>query len=187
MTVLCDRQIAALAHKGMITPFSPTKIRHRGGALISCGLGSFGYDIALDRTFKIINPIYAGAIDPKDYDPRAWLELKTEPGSPFAIPPRSFVLATSIETFSMPPDVLGLPLDKSTYTRSGVILGCAPLEPGWEGRYTLQISNTGPLPVLIYPDEGIAQIVFIQGERPTFAYGVEGKYQGDTSITHSKV
>jgi len=82
-------------------------------------------------------------------------------------------------------DVLVLCVGKSTYARCGIIVNVTPLEPTWEGYLTLEISNTTPLPAKIYGGEGIAQLVFFQGdEPPETAYADrKGKYQGQVGVT----
>lgn len=78
---------------------------------------------------------------------------------------------------------------KSTYARCGIIVNVTPLEPTWEGFLTLEISNTTPLPARIYGGEGIAQLVFFQGdEPPEVAYADRsGKYQGQVGVTLPKL
>lgn len=46
----------------------------------------------------------------------------------------------------------------------GIIVNVTPFEPEWEGYATLEISNTGPLPAPIYPNEGIAQLLFLESD-----------------------
>jgi dCTP deaminase len=100
------------------------------------------------------------------------------------IPPNSFALARTVERFRMPDDVMALCVGKSTYARCGIIVNVTPLEPGWEGVLTLEISNTTPLPAKIYANEGIAQLIFFRGLRPLVTYGDrKGKYQGQVDIT----
>jgi len=53
---------------------------------------------------------------------------------------------------------------KSTYARCGIIVNVTPFEPEWEGFVTLEISNTTPLPAKIYANEGIAQVIFFEGD-----------------------
>jgi len=53
---------------------------------------------------------------------------------------------------------------------------------------TLEISNTTPLPAKIYANEGIAQVLFFEGEEPETSYkDKRGKYQGQTGITIAKI
>lgn len=71
----------------------------------------------------------------------------------------------------------------------GIIVNVTPFEPQWEGYVTLEISNTTPLPARIYSNEGIAQVLFFQGdEEPLVSYGDrKGKYQGQHGVTLPKM
>lgn len=188
MGLLNDQAIVRRAEEGMISPFEPEKIRKLfTGSVISYGLGSFGYDIRLGYNFKIANPLYPGAIDPKEPDPNAWIDIViSDPSSMFVLAPNSFCLAESIEHFAMPEDVLALVLGKSTYARSAVIANFTPLEPGWRGKVTIELGNLTKSPIYLYPGEGIAQVLFFEGEKPSNGYG-DGLYQDQKGIVHSKV
>ena len=101
------------------------------------------------------------------------------------IPPNAFALGHSLETFTMPPNVFGLCLGKSTYARCGIVVNLTPLEPGWTGQLTIEISNTTPLPAKVYADEGIAQVLFFKitpAPKQTYAHR-HGKYQGQRGVT----
>ena len=66
----------------------------------------------------------------------------------------------------------------------GIVANVTPLEPGWEGHVTLELSNTTPLPAKVYANEGIVQLLFFQGERPEVTYADrKGKYQGQRGVT----
>jgi len=66
----------------------------------------------------------------------------------------------------------------------GIVANVTPLEPGWEGHVTLELSNTTPLPAKVYANEGIVQLLFFQGERPETTYADrKGKYQGQKGVT----
>ena len=87
------------------------------------------------------------------------------------------------------PDVLTVCLGKSTYARCGIIVNVTPFEPEWEGYVTLEFSNTTPLPAKIYANEGIAQVLFIEGDEPcevTYA-DKNGKYQAQEGITLPRI
>ena len=107
-------------------------------------------------------------VDPKQFDPRSFVDVHE---STCIIPPNSFALARTLEYFRIPRDVLVVCVGKSTYARCGIIVNVTPLEPTWEGYLTLEISNTTPLPAKIYGREGIAQLLFFEGdEEPSIAY-----------------
>lgn len=77
----------------------------------------------------------------------------------------------------------------STYARCGLLLNFTPLEPDWEGFITVEISNTMPLPVKVYANEGIAQGLFFQSpDECEVSYGDrEGKYHRAPDLELPKV
>lgn len=167
---------------GMIAPFESSQIGERA---ISFGVSSYGYDIRLADEFKIFTDVHAAVIDPKNIDPRNFIDYK---GESCVIPHNSFILARSIEYFKIPRDILAICFGKSTYARCGVVVNVTPLEPEWEGYITISISNTSPLPARIYANEGIAQLIFLDASEvcQTSYADKKGKYQKQTAITHSK-
>tara|TARA_B100001996_G_scaffold374336_1_gene352816 strand:+ start:1574 stop:2128 length:555 start_codon:yes stop_codon:yes gene_type:complete len=184
MSVLSDKWIRKMAIENqMISPFEDKQIR---GNKISYGLSSFGYDARVSNEFKIFTDVNSEIVDPKNFKPSNFV---TKNVSECVIPPNSFVLASTVEHFKIPKDVLVICLGKSTYARCGIIVNVTPLEPGWEGHVTLEFSNTTPLPAKIYANEGVAQFIFLKGnEKPETTYSDrKGKYMGQTGVTLPKV
>ena len=183
MSVLSDKWIKKMALDGMISPFEEKQINE---GKISYGLSSFGYDARVSNEFKIFTNVNSEIVDPKNFKPSNFV---TKNVSECIIPPNSFVLASTVEYFKIPKDVLVICLGKSTYARCGIIVNVTPLEPGWEGHVTLEFSNTTPLPAKIYANEGAAQFVFLKGnERPEISYSDrKGKYMRQTGVTLPKV
>jgi len=105
------------------------------------------------------------------------------------IPPNSFVLAKTVEYFRIPRNVLTVCVGKSTYARCGLIVNVTPFEPEWEGFVTLEISNTTQLPARVYANEGIAQVLFFEGDGPcdTSYADKKGKYQHQQTIELPKL
>ena len=117
------------------------------------------------------SPTFSSAtVDPKAFDERSFVDVK---GDSCIIPPNAFALASTVEYFRIPRDVLTLCVGKSTYARCGIIVNVTPLEPEWEGHVTLEFSNTTNLPAKIYANEGVAQLLFFQSDEPC-----EGDLQG---------
>jgi dCTP deaminase len=174
-----DRWIKEMAQKGMIEPFNKKQVRK---GVISYGVSSYGYDMRIGDEFKIFTNINNTVVDPKNFDPKSFVDYK---GDVCIIPPNSFVLASSLEYFRIPRDVLVICLGKSTYARCGLVVNVTPLEPEWEGHVTIEISNTTPLPAKIYANEGIAQLLFLQAaELCEVSYKDKaGKYQAQKGIT----
>ncbi len=166
------------ALEGMIEPFEENLVRE---GVISYGLSSFGYDLRAAPEWAIFVNAFNTVVDPKKFDTDSLIELSDEE---CIIPPNSFVLTRSVEYLRIPDNVMVVALGKSSYARCGIVANVTPLEPGWEGHVTLELSNTTPLPAKVYANEGIVQLLFFQGERPEVTYGDrKGKYQGQTGVT----
>lgn len=178
-----DRWIKKMAEKGMIKPFNKEQVRE---GVISYGVSSYGYDMRIADEFKIFTNINDTIVDPKNFNTSSFIDFK---GNVCIVPPNSFVLGRSVEYFNLPREVLVICLGKSTYARCGMVVNVTPLEPEWEGYVTIEISNTTPLPAKIYANEGIAQLLFIQGSEvceKSYA-DKKGKYQAQKKITLAKI
>jgi len=185
MALMPDHWIRSQAlERGMIEPFVDRQTRTNG--VISFGLSSYGYDARVAPAFKIFTNVNNAIVDPKAFTETSFVDRETDV---CVIPPNSFVLAHTVEYFRVPEDVLVICLGKSTYARCGLIVNVTPLEPGWEGHVTLEISNTTPLPARVYANEGIAQFLFLRGDSPcevTYA-ARSGKYMHQTGVTLPKL
>ena len=150
--------------------------------VISYGVSAYGYDMRVAREFKIFTNVNSSIVDPKNFDPRSFVEIEADT---CIVPPNSFALARSVEYFRIPRDILTICVGKSTYARCGIITNVTPFEPEWEGFVTLEISNTTPLPAKIYANEGICQVLFLQGNEPpiTSYKDKKGKYMGQSGVT----
>ena len=184
MSVLSDRWIKKMAiEKEMIKPFVSEQ---KSSKIISYGLSSYGYDARVSNEFKIFTDVDSVIVDPKNFKKNSFVSRTSKE---CIIPPNSFALASTVEYFKIPNDVLVICLGKSTYARCGIIVNVTPLEPGWEGHVTLEFSNTTPLPAKIYANEGAAQFIFLKGnEDPEITYAQRGgKYMKQTGVTLPKV
>ena len=189
MPVLCDTQIRELVG---IEPFAEGERRQ---GRISYGVSSYGYDVRVGTRFKIFTPTTrsggVAVVDPKSFSDDFMVDVDTaETGADhIIIPPNSFALCETVEEINVPRDILVICVGKSTYARCGLIVNVTPLEPEWRGRVTLEISNTTPLPAKVYANEGVAQFIFLKGERTcAVSYADKGgKYQDQLGLTLPKV
>jgi dCTP deaminase len=134
--------------------------------------------------FKIFRQTIGKLIRPKQIDEKIFHSQNLFEGQTLMLPPYSYALGHSVETFHIPDNILVIVIGKSTYARSGLLVNVTPGEPGWCGQWTIEIANATPLPIEIYPNEGIAQCVFLEGELPKDTYSSKGgKYQNQTDIT----
>jgi dCTP deaminase len=211
--ILNDTQIADLAtEEEMIVPYHKSLIREVGRTIkpikvLSYGQSSYGYDVSLssnqfqifyrehwiDKLIRFLKkPFTQRVIDPKKFDKTLLYDARLnidETGAYFILPPYSYALGHSVERFNMPPDVSGFCYGKSTYARCGIDVTTTPIEAGWKGWLTIEMSNTTPSPVKIYADEGILQVCFFRGEPCATSYADRnGKYQNqERRIYHATV
>lgn len=184
MSIKADKWIRRMAAEhGMIEPFEPGQVRNDGeNRLISYGTSSYGYDVRCSEHFKVFTNINSATVDPKAFDENSFVDVQ---GAVCVIPPNSFALASTVEYFRIPRNVLTICLGKSTYARCGIIVNVTPLEPEWEGHVTLEFSNTTTLPAKIYANEGVAQMLFFESDEvcETSYRDRGGKYQGQRGVT----
>lgn len=90
--------------------------------------------------------------------------------------PKGFSLASTVEHFRMPTDLLGIVHDKSTWARLGLTVQNTVIEPGWEGWLTLELTNHSENVIMLEQGMPIAQIIFHQMDRPA-SVAYDGKYQ----------
>ena len=184
MSIKPDTWIKRMATEhGMIDPFVDDQVRD---GVVSYGVSSYGYDIRVADEFKVFTNINTTVIDPKAFDPRSFVDIKSDL---CIVPPNSFALARTVEYFRIPRNVLTVCLGKSTYARCGIIVNVTPFEPEWEGTATLEISNTTPLPAKIYANEGIAQVLFFESDETCeISYAdKKGKYQAQREVTLPRI
>lgn len=134
-----------------------TKVR---GPLSSHGLAEAGYDIRVkqDIDFRIND------------DPRIGYRAKVDEREQAG----NFVLASAIEEFDMPDNLVGIVHDKSTWARRGLSVFNTVIEPGWKGFLTLELVYHGSSPLFIPAGTGIAQVLF---HRTVERASYDGKYQ----------
>jgi dCTP deaminase len=180
----------------LIAPFSEGV---QGGGVISYGLTHAGYDLRLGDKLLVFKNTHNELINPKrfnddQYRHRVFDEVEagrwearlgTGPYQAyhFVIPPHSYALGFSLEYLSLPNFLKGHCVGKSTLARCGILINTTPLEPGWHGHLTIEISNITPCPALVFAREGIAQLEFhTLTACPQSHYGDKaGKYQGQSA------
>jgi dCTP deaminase len=187
VSIKADKWIRRMAQEqGMIEPYQADQVRMDGDRkLISYGTSSYGYDVRCSKEFKVFTNINSATVDPKNFDEGSFVDVVSDV---CVIPPNSFALASTVEYFRIPRNVLTICLGKSTYARCGIIVNVTPLEPEWEGHVTLEFSNTTTLPAKIYANEGVAQMLFFESDEvcETSYKDRGGKYQGQRGVTLPK-
>ena len=191
MSVLSDIEIKERSlNNKMISPFVEQLIRKtENEKVLSYGLSSYGYDVRVSNEFKVFTNINNSVIDPKDFSNDNFITKVVKDNDCLILPPNSFALANTIETFKVPRDIIIVCVGKSTYARCGVVVNVTPIEPEFEGQVVLEFSNTTTLPVKIYANEGACQFLFFKADNTCKTSYAErkGKYQGQKGITLAKI
>lgn len=135
---------------------------------VSHGLGEAGYDIRIAQTIIFIpgSTHWSGPIQINLPDR---IQVNTEPPED-----GRFIIASAMEEFDMPPDLVGIVHDKSTWARQGLSVFNTVIEPGWKGFLTLELVFHGKEHLVIPAGAGIAQVVFHRTAQHAY---YEGKYQ----------
>lgn len=155
MAILSDKTIKEYLEEGKIV-IDPLKDEQQ--------IQPSSVDMRLSDEFKVFKVIRKPYIDPKDEDDIAeYMESSTVPeGEAFIIHPNEFALATTQEYVKVPDDLVARVEGRSSMGRLGVTMHVTAgyVDPGFEGRITLEISNIGAMPVALYPGQRVCQLVF---------------------------
>ena len=155
MAILSDKTIKENLEEGKIV-IDPLKDEQQ--------IQPSSVDMRLGDEFKVFKVIRKPYIDPKDEEDIAeYMESSTVPeGEAFIIHPNEFALATTQEYVKVPDDLVARVEGRSSMGRLGVTMHVTAgyVDPGFEGRITLEISNIGAMPVALYPGQRVCQLVF---------------------------
>jgi dCTP deaminase len=151
-------------------------------------------DLRLARLFRV----FRVGVMPRPYlDVRYPMEGFTElveapDDEPFIIQPGEFVLGATMETVVLPDDLVARVDGKSSLGRLGLLIHATAgfVDPGWNGKLTLELSNVAKMPIAVRPGMRICQISFLRLSTPAERlYGspeLGSKYQGQTEPTASR-
>lgn len=186
MAILSDKTIKEYLEEGkiLIDPLNDEK-----------QIQPSSVDMRLGDEFKVFKVIRQPYIDPKDPDDVAeYMESTTvKEGDAFIIHPNEFALATTYEYVKVPNNLVARVEGRSSMGRLGVTMHVTAgyIDPGFEGRITLEISNIGAMPVALYPGQRVCQIVFETMTTPSeIPYGHpdrNSKYMGQIKPESSRI
>ena len=169
MGILPDYEIVTLARRGLVNPYDPALVNP---ASLDVRLGE--NLLIEDKQVPELQPFSIAGFTKE---------------APFMLQPREFVLAETLEQFKLPTAVAGQFALKSSRAREGIEhLMAGYIDPGYEGRLTLELVNARVLhPVPLWPGMRIGQIVFHKMSLlPNKDYSQTGRYQGDQQVQASK-
>ena len=186
MAILSDKDLKNYISKGKIT-IDPLESEKQ--------IQPSSIDLRMGNEFKTFKLIRKPYIDPKDEEEIAsYMEsIIIDDEEPFIIHPNEFALATTHEYVKVPDDLVARVEGRSSMGRLGVTMHVTAgfIDPGFEGRITLEISNIGTMPVALYPGQRVCQLVFetmtSPSEKPYGHPDRNSKYMGQQSPESSRI
>ena len=177
--ILSDNQIKEYikANKITVEPEPDYKEQLSGASL----------DLRLGNEFRVFDYAQSIVMDPKN--PQECTKVtKLKKNEFFVVHPGEFVLGITEENVGIDNTICSRIDGKSSVGRLGIVVHSTAghVNPGWKGKLTLEISNIGRIPVLLYPGMRICQLVFETLTTPATAV-YEGKYMNQKSPQESKI
>jgi dCTP deaminase len=149
-------------------------------------------DVHVDRYFRVFRNDTTPFIDPKEPQEDLTELVEVKEDAAFILHPGEFVLGSTLESLTLPDDLVARIEGKSSLGRLGLLVHATAgfVDSGWSGYLTLELSNVANLPIAIYPTMKIGQLSFMQMTTPAehpYGSGVTGsKYQGQRGPTPSR-
>ena len=149
-------------------------------------------DLHLNRKFLVFRNSRRPYIDVRQDNSDLNEVVEIDGDTPFILHPGEFVLGSTLESVTLPNDIVGRLEGKSSLGRLGLLIHSTAgyVDPGWQGHLTLELSNVSNLPVTLYYAMKIGQVSFLRltspVERPYGSEGLGSKYQGQAEPTGSK-
>ncbi len=149
-------------------------------------------DLRLYGRFMSANTGRTTHLDPQDSDQLSYNTWDLMGHEQFILHSSELVLASTAEWIGLPRNIVGRVEGKSSLARLGVVVHSTAgfIDPGFQGRVTLELSNVSNIPIVLRPNMKIAQICFQYLDQPCAKpYGTDGlgsKYQNQTTTTASR-
>ncbi|HHU10352.1 MAG TPA: dCTP deaminase [Intrasporangiaceae bacterium] len=180
--LLSDRDIRSEIDNGRVVldPWDPAMIQPSS------------IDVRLDKYFRLFDNHKYPYIDPAQDQPELTRLLEVEPDEGFVLHPGEFVLASTLETVTLPDDLAARVEGKSSLGRLGLLTHATAgfVDPGFSGHVTLELSNVATLPIMLWPGMKVGQLAFFRlssaAETPYGSAKYGSHYQGQRGPTASR-
>lgn len=153
------------------------------------------YDVILGPDFKFEytkEDMPFGSVDPGISSEEFFYDVRPPKGSGVLLSPGQFALGSTYEVIALGPNVAAQVEGKSSLGRLGLQVHATAgfIDPGFDGQVTLELSNVGSIPIVLYPGMKVAQILFyLMPEPSTILYGSSAAgshYQNQAGPTTSR-
>lgn len=172
--ILSDRSIKEQMSEGriVIDPLGPNAVQPAS------------VDIRLDSEILVFRNNWRTHIDVMKPADDVVEKVSIEEGRPFLLHPGQFALGSTLESVTIPDDIVARIEGKSSLARYGLLIHSTAgfVDPGWTGKLTLEFSNVGILGITLHKGMKIGHISFTQltttAENPYGSRELRSKYQG---------
>ena len=134
-------------------------------------VGPSSVDVRLGHQFIILRRAAVTHVDPTDKKDlreqiqRSQQKIRVSLRHKFIIHPGQLALGATLEYLSLPKEITATVEGRSSWGRLGLIIATAcNVDPGFKGCITLELVNNGEAPLVLYPGERVAQLVFHRAE-----------------------
>lgn len=183
-----------LSDRDIKRAISEKRIRFRPQVDLKIQLGSCSMDLRLGKSFRVFKHSRYPYIDPHNRKLAEGMmeEKNVKEGEAFILQPGEFVLATTIESFTLPNDLLARLEGRSSLGRLGIVVHSTAsiFEPGWDGVVVMELGNLGRMPVALYPGMRICALTFEELSSPCevpYSKKIGAKYVKQKSPEPSKI
>ena len=182
--ILPDHEIRAMLKEGtlVIDPITDPERQIRAA----------GVDLRLGNEFRLFKSSGIPYIDTRNRPENYTEMVRVKDDEPFVVHPGEFVLGNIKEYIRMPSCLMGSVDGRSSMGRLGIVIHAtsSSINPGWEGRFVLEITNIGKMPVAIYPGHRIAKLTLHRlSSEPEACYAKrkDTKYHGQEGVGETKI
>ncbi len=158
---LCDRDIEAYLNKGKLKIEPQPEANAINGATVDVRLGN------QFRTFREHTTPYIDLSGPKEEVSSALERVMSDEivlpeGEAFFLHPGELALAVTLESVTIPDDLVGWLDGRSSLARLGLMVHVTAhrIDPGWQGQIVLEFYNSGKIPLALRPGMTIGALSF---------------------------
>ncbi|PVZ64339.1 dCTP deaminase [Pelagibaculum spongiae] len=188
---LCDRDIEKCLDEGKIV-IEPRPAKEK--------ISGVTVDLELGNSFRVFNDHVAPYVDlsgPKEevnkvLDQVMSKEILIKDGEAFYLHPGELALAVTLQSVTIPDDLVGWLDGRSSLARLGLMVHVTAhrIDPGWSGKIVLEFFNGGKLPLALRPGMTIGAINFEMltgpAERP-YNSRSDAKYKNQQAAVASRI
>ena len=135
-----------------------------------------GFDLRIGEIYQIKGKGFLGILERETPKAALLTSYDEQKVQKVALKPGEYYLMRTIETVNLPDDLIAYPQPRGTLHRSGVLLLCNQVNPGYCGQLTFGLANLGKNIMEIEMGARVSHIIFEKVEGGGSRY--RGQWQG---------